>query len=48
MTRGKRMKKNNNTKIIFYFIIYFLLFFVLIYSGIKIYEWTGIKIKTMK
>lgn len=39
MTRGKRMKKNNNTKIIFYFIIYFLLFFVLIYSGIKIYEW---------
>ena len=33
------MKKNNNTKIIFYFIIYFLLFFVLIYSGIKIYEW---------
>ena len=39
MTRGKRMKKNNNTKIIFYFIVYFLLFFVLIYSGIKIYEW---------
>ena len=39
MTRGRRMKKNNNTKIIFYFIIYFLLFFVLIYSGIKIYEW---------
>ena len=39
MTRGKRMKKNNNTKIIFYFIIYFLLFFVLIYSGIKIYKW---------
>ena len=39
MTRGKRMKKNNNTKIIFYFIIYFLLFFVLIYSGIKILKW---------
>ena len=39
MTRGKRMKKNNNTKIIFYFITYFLLFFVLIYSGIKIFKW---------
>lgn len=36
--KRKENEKNNNTKIIFYFIIYFY-FFVLIYSGIKIYEW---------
>ena len=39
MIQGKRMKKNNKKKIILNLIIYFLLVSILIYSGIKIYEW---------
>lgn len=38
MRKAKRMKKNNNKRFL-NFIIYIILFFILIYSGIKIYEW---------
>ena len=39
MGNGKRAKNNDNKKIILNIIIYFLLFFILIYSGIKIFNW---------
>ena len=39
MEKGKRLKINKRRKVILNLIIYLLLFSMLIYSGIKIYEW---------